>query len=197
MKAFTRSERAFIEALYALLQKKHINDIHVTDILRLSGFTKGAFYGRFEDKNDFIKKIILQVGANHREILERAGVIMKKHRNVHNPDNIKNSDLFFEHVYNNRFLLEMILERKLCANSVELFLYGEEYLSVFRQSETAILDNQASDIINEMFGLYTSLVYILFWQSIGYDHLKIQDLTRLVLPIQQTLWDHNLDIEKN
>lgn len=57
VKDFTRSEKAFIHALCALLEEKPFGQVSVIEILKRAGFTKGAFYGRFTSKEDFVEKI--------------------------------------------------------------------------------------------------------------------------------------------
>ena len=196
MKVFTRSERAFIDALYSILQKKHISEVHVTDLLRLSGYTKGAFYGRFEDINDFIRKIILQSGAVHQNFLNRSAEIAKAGLDADSPESMRNATEFFQFVYDYQHLYDMIIDHKLCQNSLELFLFGEKVPDVSESTHTPFPDGQTLGLANAFFGVYTSIIYILFWRSIGYDNLGAKDIARIITPIKQKIFDHFSEMQQ-
>ena len=192
MKLFTRAERAFIETLYTLLQDKHINEIYVTDILKLSGYTKGAFYGRFENKYDFAKKMIATARKMHNYFLDRCGNIMWRVKDVSHPDSMKNSEDFFRFVYEYHKLYDIIIDRKIHPHSLELFLFGCEQFTFDSQKGT-LTDTLVDDITNAFFGFYNSVIYIMLWRSMGYENISPEQMAQIILPVQSTVHKHYLD----
>lgn len=193
MKLFTRAEKAFIDALYTLLQNEHINRVHVTEILELSGYTKGAFYGRFENKYDFVEKLIEKTRKMHNYFLDRCGNMMWQGKEVYDPESMKNSEDFFKFVYDYHKLYDMIIDRKLRQDSLELFLFGADSpYPLVSPAKIADID-MAEEMMNTYFGYYNSIVYIMLWRSIGYDNISPENMSRLILPVQKSVHNHFLD----
>lgn len=57
-KKHRRSEEAFTHSILDLLRNKTFNEIRISEVLQLSGYSRSAFYALYEDKYDWARRII-------------------------------------------------------------------------------------------------------------------------------------------
>lgn len=57
-KRISRTEAAFKKALIELLQTKEFAAISISDLTKKSGYSRSAFYQRFETKDEFLRKVV-------------------------------------------------------------------------------------------------------------------------------------------
>ena len=57
-KSTLRTKEALLNALLTLVMQKSFDEITVSNIIQLSGYSRTTFYNYYEDKYDMIEKII-------------------------------------------------------------------------------------------------------------------------------------------
>ena len=179
VKNFTRAERAFIFALDTLLQTKSFNDIHVTDLLKVSGFSKGAFYGRFDDKYDFARKIIIHAGQIHSYYLSCHSRLLRQGFISNEPISTANALEMFQFIYEYRGLYDMILDQKLIANGLDLFMLDHES-PINAELRKSIPPDGFSDQFMRYFGFYSSILYVIIWRHLGYERITPREMVQMV-----------------
>ncbi len=167
---FSPSEKAFIAAMARLSEHSDFDSIRVVKLIEVSGYSRGTFYRKFEDKYDFAKKILQKAGKNHSYYLSACQNMIDQGLDKDNPLFIDFSCDFFRFVYNNHQVYDMLIEQKLGDKSLEWF--------------TSLIadDGEFSDPDNKLdaqMGVASSLVYVFMWRSIGYDNASPEYMVKL------------------
>lgn len=181
LQPLTRSEKSFIFTFMEMLKEMDFEKIHVSDILRRSGFSRGAFYSHFEDKYDLADKIIkremqiyfrhsvsyvkaLETGSEHSELLQ----IVRE---------------FMEHVYDYRNLYDAILDSRFPTITLDEFC--SKLITMFNERVATTLTSEAPDCDQSLYDyveFYSSILHIKYWRTSGY-RFSPEDMAEKILSL--------------
>lgn len=135
-KRISRTELAFKKALIDLCNQKDFASISISELVENSGYSRSAFYSRFESKDLFIKKLV----DDEVEIYVKLSIesITKKGRVSE-----KTILALFQHVYQNKDLYTLIFGTSRVQQSV--YVLTEEYFA-----EKAFEQIKARDIVKKL-----------------------------------------------
>ena len=171
---FSRSDRAFISALKALLDVNAFDEIHVLDLVRKSGFSKGAFYRQHEDKYYFAKDIVRHLAQGHGYYLKNHSDLRLRGHKINSNEIFNSSKALIDYIYKNRELYCMVIDNKLPEAGFDDFVkWVMEYGFGIQQDFT-------SDSFIPYVTISTSLTYVSFWSLNGFA-LSADELAQLAL----------------
>lgn len=177
-KPFTRSERAFIFALAEILDSKDFDSVHVTELSSLSGFTKGAFYSRFEDKYCFAQKITAESARNHGFYLRKHHELRMQGTPLDSPEILESARNLLSYVYEYRVLYNMLIDRKLTGVTPDDFIQ-EAVAYGFADSEEFRPNPQTTKGFMYYVSVFNSIAYVMYWKRHNYQQ-SIDDMARMV-----------------
>ena len=107
----TRSRVAFTKAIMELLKTKTFNEIRISELIALSGYSRTAFYSNYEDKYDWAKQTIdqeMNVYLAYSQDYKRAS-------SCYNSDEIIVSliEKYMQHIADNLELYDALLTDKI------------------------------------------------------------------------------------
>ena len=112
-------------ALIRMMQKKHINEIQIKDLVKVAGVSRSSFYRNFESKEDvlykYAEKITLEVGTFPGDYTDITEYVLAKFRMVKREKYffraLNKSNLVFNvNNYLNKYLIKGIVDEKMINN---------------------------------------------------------------------------------
>lgn len=181
-KPFTRSDKAFIEALSRMLEQKPFSDIHVMDLVREAGFSKGAFYRQHEDKYYFARDIVTSLAQTH-------GYYLRVHSNLRMQGLTVDSFEIRQWtkgtiglIYKNRELYSMVIDNKLPHAGFD------EFISIALDYGFGTQGEYARDSFFAYVTISTSLAYVNFWKLNGF-RIPPDEMAQLALGYEGYAYD--------
>jgi AcrR family transcriptional regulator len=167
----TRSEKAFVDAFVGMLKEMPFKDIHVTEILLRSGYSRGSFYSLFEDKYDLANKIIEK---------EMECYIQYSLEYVAAMENFSDRTTllaiitgYMQHIFENRMLYDCILDSKfphmtLDDYAIKLMNKTRDYMSATLNREDREDGNHSYDDYYNYIEFYGSILHVKYWRLHSY-----------------------------
>jgi AcrR family transcriptional regulator len=144
------------------------SDIRVVEIVKRSGYSRGAFYARFRDKYDLASRVL------EREMLiylkNTIDYVRLKEEEGDQSQLVSLMIEYFEHIYENRDLYDAILDSRLPGYTLDEFC--SELQSMMRDRISSTLSTEASDCDLEFYSyvtIYDGIIYIKYWRLHGYQ----------------------------
>ena len=165
---FSRSEWAFIRALVELLKTIPFDSVRITALLELSGYSRNAFYHRYEDKYDFATKIFEHIIHQHVMYLDQFTELRLK--NASFQEQLNYSCQFFSFIYEHRDLYELILDNKLGHLNCDFFCKTAIQLINQTEKKDSYKISQECDIaLFQYISLHDTLLLIRYWRENNYQ----------------------------
>ena len=173
-RAFTRSDKAFIEALKKMLDVKPFTEIRVVDLAREAGFSKGAFYRQHEDKHYFVRDIVRNLAQSHGYYLRIHSDLLMRSFALNSAEIRNSTKASVDYIYENRQLYSMVIDNKLPGAGVDFFVstameYGFGGWQCF-----------TSDAFVTYVTISTCLTYVNFWKLNEFV-ISPEEMTQLTL----------------
>lgn len=161
-----RAPEAFEHALLALLAERDFDGITATDVIRVSGYSRGSFYRYYTDLDDLLEKLVAGEVARYADLVAdavSAGLGMSEYDRVQGValsllDHVERHALFYRALFD--AAVTCIGFEEFCARAIERFR-GLGRLAV----------QGGGEFIDEDFYYYCTtrsfLVYVKYWVEQG------------------------------
>ena len=116
-----RAQQAFVDAFLELLHTKDFDNIHTTDIISGSGYSRGSFYYYYSDKYAFAQWLF------DREVdmlFQYISAFIVQHSLSEGQTYIQSSIEFYRHIYQNRLFFEAMQDKRFSMFSEEKFCFA-------------------------------------------------------------------------
>lgn len=141
---------SIIQSTFDLLKSNSLDNISITDIVRHAGVSRNSFYRNFKDKEDILRRYIV----NETECWQEE--IHKKHKSM--LDSGEFILLLLEHLYDYRHLTSFLMRDK------KMYLLEEEF--DYRLKKRLESESDPWHIAFLAGGLYKIFLY---WAETGYQ----------------------------
>ncbi len=181
----TRSKKAFCETLIALSKKKSLQNITISELSKISGYSRGSFYAQFESLEDFVRTIVedeiqeyVQTTAKIRSTPSDAGEYP-----------IASFLALFEYIYSKKDLYSFIFTTTVPSNIAHYF--SEETFSRLPAIELEFSDT-LPDVDSNFYNYISSYVQkacIMYWIKHDFDWTPKKMAEQCTLFYKKTLTD--------
>jgi hypothetical protein len=167
-KCIVRSQKAIQAAFIDLMTKKAFGEITTTDIIDVSGYSRGTFYTHYTDKYDLEDKIMENEITNFVEII--VGTIKHRKRIVIKPGIYEPVYLLFQHIKDNRALYRLILKEKISGYTLDNFI---DTVNARCKQAVDVETNNWPDGLSRDFYFYVNtykyMIYIKYWEMHDFE----------------------------
>lgn len=187
-RSFLRSEIAFVAALAEELQEKDFEKVRVVDLLERSGYSRGAFYNKYEDKYCFIDTVYRKLAQLH--IWHLAQYSIRRRQGCSVEILLPYSERFFEFVYTHRVMYDLMIDGKIESFTVERFCEEVSKTNTSDYDFTHYKTESGLDM--ELFsylGAYDSILLIQYWKRGEYEKSPAYMAKQSLLMIRETYFD--------
>lgn len=163
-----RSRVEFKKAFSELLKTKNVSKITVTEILKVSGYSRSSFYRNYLDYYDFVESLIREEAENLAQLLNR----LMQNYSAGNGLDEKLLRGVMEHVYADRDLYHMILNDRDLLPSVTGMNFTLLVMNCFRDAGNFHFAG-SGDNLDEEFYRYAETLrfvrYLFYWDANDYS----------------------------
>lgn len=164
----TDSEKAFSAALAALLKEKDFRQVRVREILKRSGYSRGAFYARFTDKYDLAEQMI-EHELRHF-VLHTLAYVRALEQEGDGPASLAVQVDHYQHIYDHRDLYEAILDSRLPRLTLDQFC--SRLLQLLKDRVRPTPPAEARGLDADLYGyvsIYASFACVKYWRLHGWE----------------------------
>ena len=186
-KALTRAEKAFVNALFNLLKDRRFDEIRVTDLLRTADYSRGAFYGKYEDKFDFIEKITNKIA--HLDVNEQMKFMVLMVSKASPEEQVRQVSAWYKFLTEYRPFYEMLFDGLFPGISDEEYCFRcTEIIGQLTQSHfgkiTIDVDNGIDEKLLCYIASYEWIALHKYWKRSGYKQ-SLEEMARHTLYTQR------------
>lgn len=179
-----KAQISFRDSFLALAQTMPYETITVSHIVKNSEYSRRAFYSYYQDKQDFITKLLDHEVQTYVAVI-CSPISEQKKINLNKDIYLPALD-FFNHVYENKQLYHLIINNLIPDYPCELFCKNAN--QHFRKNLSLDMDSYFSDELNFDFytyiGTYTFMLYVKFWENNDYSYSPYYMARQVTLMIQ-------------
>lgn len=175
-----KSKKAFAEALSLLLQQIDFEKLTISDIIEKSGYSRGTFYRYYNDKHDFLQKVLAHEANIYAVIIHH---ILRSSSTDEKQSYLKE---YLSYVHKNRTLYHAILNDLIPSCTQHQFIkLAMDYCKLYIELPA----KQNKKEINQDFCYfaiaYTLFGWVAFWDHNDYSYTPAyisKQLTNLTMP---------------
>lgn len=164
-----RTKKAIKQALVDLMMQKPFDKIKTTEIIDLSGYSRGTFYTHYTDKYDLANELIRDEINTLVDIF--LGTVKRKKKIIIGEILYEPALSFFEHVYEHRDLYHLILTSQIPGHTLDSFC--EEAIKCFETQLDVAAEKGWPEPLDRHFlyfiKTYENLIFIKYLEKINYS----------------------------